>query len=135
MSIYEGRNNIYLLALAHREELFEILFDVLQNHHKALNLDPTPALQTLALDAALCPRTGGEQTLHCHFDFDAAATFNALSAMELPRETDKPKEDIQLTIKHPGGIGEILFVADGGSWLKGVIESNASETSLHYSPQ
>lgn len=135
MSIYEGRNTIYLLALAHREELFEILFDVVQKHHKALNLDPTPALQTLALDAALCPRTGGEQTLHCHFDFDASATFHALSAMELPKQAERPRKDIQLTIKHPGGIGEILFVADGGSWLKGVIDSSASETSLYYSPQ
>ena len=135
MSVYEGRNNIYLLVLAHREELFEILFDVLQKHYRALNLDPTAALQTLALDAALCPRAGGEQTLHCHFDFDACATYDALSAMELPKETDKPAEDITLTIKHPGGIGEILFVADGGSWLKGVIESSAGETVLHYSPQ
>ena len=135
MSVYEGRNSIYLLALTHREELFEILFDVVQQHHKVLNLDPTAALQTLALDAALCPRSGGEQTLHCHFDFDAAATIKALSAMELAEHTDKPEEDVQLTIKHPGGIGEILFVADGGSWLKGVIDSSASETALHYSPQ
>ncbi len=26
-----------------------------------------------------------------------------------------------LQLHHPGGLGEILLVADGGSWLRGVI--------------
>ncbi|MBE9537501.1 MAG: radical SAM protein, partial [Proteobacteria bacterium] len=155
MSIYEGRNCIYLLALAHLDELYEILFDVVQRHHTERDIDPTPALQTLALDRALCPRTGSEHTLQCEFNFDAGSTFDALSAMEQPTGPDslaakKDGKRWQLTIKHPGGVGDILLVADGGSWLCGKISdgslpaalsatkmpaSNATEPALHYSPQ
>jgi hypothetical protein len=149
MSVYEGRNSIYLLALAHPEELYDALFDVVQRHHEKLGLDPTPALQTLALDRALCPRTGSEQTLHCEFNFNAEFLFDALSRMELPEHTNRKlteEECWTLSIKHPGGVGEILFVADGGSWLRGVISprelapelmatSLANEPALHYSPQ
>jgi len=130
MSVYEGRNSIYLLALANPAELYETLFDVLHKHHNDLGVDPGAALQTLALDRALCPRTGAGQTLHCDFDFDAPALFQALSSMELPGTSQSSRESWPLTIKHPGGIGEILFVADGGSWLKGVISEHADEPAL-----
>ncbi len=130
MSVYEGRNSIYLLALANPAELYEVLFDVLHKHHNDLGMDPTAALQTLALDRALCPRTGTGQTLHCDFDFDAAAAFKALSSMEMPGESQSGRESWPLTIAHPGGIGEILFVADGGSWLKGVISESADQPAL-----
>jgi hypothetical protein len=149
MSVYEGRNSIYLMALAHPQELYDVLFDVVQRHHHKLGLDPGPALQTLALDRALCPRTGSPQTLHCEFNFDAQSSFDALSAMEQlenPNREFAEDECWQLSIKHPGGVGDILLVADGGSWLRGVISprergpelmagSLANEPGLHYSPQ
>jgi len=148
MAVYEGRNSIYLQALAYPEELYQILVDTVERHHCDRGIDPTPALQTLALDRALCPRRGGEQTLHCEFNFDAASSFKALSSMEQPDCPEKSAavndrhngRNWQLTVQHPGGIGEILFVADGGSWLQGVISPaangpNANESVLHYSPQ
>jgi len=145
MSVYEGRNSIYLLVLAHLDELYEVLFDVIQRHHSELDLNPAAALQTLALDRALCPRTGSGKTLHFDFDFDARSAFDALSSMEQPTYPDQASEKIEhrhwpLTVKHPGGIGDILFVADGGSWLQGEISpgdlgSSANQPALHYSPQ
>ena len=40
---------------------------------------------------------------------------------------DKP---VQLTIKHPGGVGDILHDADGGSWLRGsILESDKEVTA------
>ena len=155
MSVYEGRNSIYLLALTHLQELYEILFEVVHRHHIERGLNPTQALQILALDRALCPRTGSPQTLHCEFDFDARSAADALSSMELPIYRDEPVAENegrhwQLTVKQPGGVGDILFVADGGSWLQGVISSDdlkpdllsttapaptANQPALHYSPQ
>jgi len=129
MAIYEGRNRIYLLILAHRQELYETLHEVVECHHAELNVDPTAVLQTLALDRALCPRPGGEHTVHCEFNFDAASSFNALSSMEQPQtldSTESSDKSWQLVIEHPGGVGDILFDADGGSWLQGVIASSAN---------
>jgi hypothetical protein len=148
MSIYEGRDSIYLLALSHIEELYEVLFEVVSRHHRDRGLNPTPALETLALDRALCPRTGSEQTLNCEFSFDAASSFAALSAMEQPAYSDKSSDADRrwkLTVKHPGGVGDILLVADGGSWLAGTIgpgtmspdvlaTSATSAPVLHHSP-
>ncbi len=156
MSIYEGRNSIYLQALAQPEKLYRILVDTVEKHHRNCQIDPTPALQTLALDRALCPRRGAEHTLHCEFNFDAASSFRALSSMEQPNDPEKSAaingsnnaasngskdgNNWRLTVEHPGGVGDILFDADGGSWLQGVIApvsgaQNASEPVLHYSPQ
>ena len=129
MAIYEGRNRIYLLILAHRQELYETLHEVVECHHAELNVDPTAVLQTLALDRALCPRPGGEHTVHCEFNFDAASSFNALSSMEQPQtldSTESSDKSWQLVIEHPGGVGDILLDADGGSWLQGVIASSAN---------
>jgi hypothetical protein len=95
-----------------------------RRHHSDRGLDPAPALQALTLDRALCPRTGSEHTLHCEFSFDAASSFHALSAMEQPASMGKggaTQERWQLRVKHPGGVGDMLLVADGGSWLAGTI--------------
>jgi hypothetical protein len=120
MAVYEDRNRAYLAVLADRDTLYRVLRETLLDHHQALGLDPGPALQALALDAALCPRMGGELTEQVAFDFDAQAVFDALAAMELPlRDYDTA---VGVMIRHPGGVGEILHDADGGSWLRGVIE-------------
>lgn len=148
MSTYEGRDSIYLLILSHIEELYEVLFEVVRRHHSDRGLDPTAALEALTLDRALCPRTGSEHTLQCEFGFDAASSFDALSAMEQPASMGKggaTQERWQLSVKHPGGVGDILLVADGGSWLAGTISSGtmspdilatsaASPPVLHHSP-
>ena len=58
--------------------------------------------------------------------------------MEQPAATGNPSliaDSWALTIKHPGGVGDILLDADGGSWLRGVIAENTAGPALHYSPQ
>ena len=120
MAVYEDRNRAYLAVLADRDTLYRVIRGILIAHHQALGLDPDPALQALALDAALCPRMGGELTEQVAFDFDAQAVFDALAAMELPLQDCDTAVGVK--IRHPGGVGEILHDADGGSWLRGVIE-------------
>ena len=120
MAVYEDRNRAYLAVLADRDTLYRVIRETLIDHHQVLGLDPDPALQALALDAALCPRMGGELTEQVAFDFDAQAVFDALAAMELPLQDYDTAVDVM--IRHPGGVGEILHDADGGSWLRGVIE-------------
>ncbi|MEP1594650.1 MAG: radical SAM protein, partial [Halieaceae bacterium] len=120
MAVYEDRNRIYLAILADREKLYRVIKDTLIEHHKRQALDPAPALQAMTLDAALCPRMGGERTEEVAFDFQAQTLFDSLAAMEL--STGSSGANVNLTIRHPGGVGEILHDADGGSWLRGVIE-------------
>ena len=64
---------------------------------------------------------GGES----HSDLLRLMRTAALSAMELP---DAPllasgsNNRPPIIVHHPGGVGEILHDADGGSWLKGSIQ-------------
>lgn len=129
MGVYENRNAIYLAALKDRERLYTVLAEVLEGHCLRNHKDPTLALQVLALDAALCPRTGSENTVLADFEYRADKVCSSLSAMTLPAVEDCAARDCTLKIHHPGGVGEILKDADGGSWLRGVIteivETNA----------
>lgn len=128
MALYENRNTIYLAALADRERLYRILARVLEDHCQRNHSDPAKALQVLALDAALCPRSGGEQAVLVDFDYRADRVCAALSAMVLPPAEDCAATDCTLRIHHPGGVGDILRDADGGSWLRGVITGVESAT-------
>ena len=129
MSVYENRDRIYLSALGNRNALYRTIATVIAQHHQAQGADPRFALQVLQLDDALCPRIGAEHTLQETFGFDAMATFQALSAMELPTRPHDLVQESTLEIHHPGGVGEILQVADGGSWLRGVIREKDIATS------
>lgn len=129
MSVYEGRNRIYLRALEDRDSLYRIVTTALERHCTAHHIDPRPALRILQLDSALCPRSGPEQLIHETFDFNAPEAYTALEAMELPPLPFANGRDFRLAINHPGGLGEILHVADGGSWLRGVIRSEETATS------
>ena len=122
MSVYEGRDEIYLAAIANSERLYRVIETVLISHHEEHGQDPGPALAILALDRALCPRTGSEVTLNTSFTFDAQAAFDSLAAMELPASLLDSDNAWNTQIHHPGGVGEILLVADGGSWLRGAIQ-------------
>ncbi len=129
MSVYERRNHIYLTAMTHRDTLYRCVTATLERHFLAQGADPRPALQVLQLDHALCPRTGSAMTLRETFSFDAHATFQALAAMELPEQNPPSQGSWTLEIHHPGGVGEILQVADGGSWLRGIIADTDNDTS------
>ena len=97
-------------------------------HHKRHGNDPGAALQALQLDQALCPRSGKEQKLHASFGFEAHTVQRALAAMELPVADSWRPADWTLAISHPGGVGDILQGADGGSWLAGSIENAQPRT-------
>lgn len=125
MSIYEQRDRIYLAALARRDQLYAMVADTLEQHFHNYDRDPREALQALQLDAALCPREGEEHSLPVDFGFDALAAHRALTAMELPAPAENNTPQQALKIHHPGGVGEILLSADGGSWLGGSIEEPA----------
>jgi hypothetical protein len=129
MSIYEGRDQIYLATLAREDVLYRVITTTLERHYLAHGADPRPALQALQLDRALCPRIGKEHTLQESFNFDAQALFDALSAMELADSKPTANTRWTLEIRHPGGVGEILHVADGGSWLRGVIQESDIDAS------
>ncbi|MEH6589139.1 MAG: radical SAM protein [Halioglobus sp.] len=132
MAVYEQRNSVYLVALKDFETLYDTITKVVRQHHRDHNADPAPALAVLELDAALCPRYGTERTLSHQFDFDAMAAHKALAAMELPGNNLEPACPVHVSIRHPGGVGEILHDADGGSWLRGVIE-NSNELEINSS--
>jgi hypothetical protein len=133
MSVYEGRNQIYLTALTHRDTLYRTIATTVERHFLAHGADPRPALQVLRLDRALCPRTGSEMTLRETFSFNARATFQALAAMELPEPSLLTAAGGTVEIHHPGGIGEILHVADGGSWLRGnIVEPNIDTSEVQF---
>jgi len=126
MSVYEHRNRLYLAALDRRDMLYRTAADSIAQHFAANGQDARAALQALQLDAALCPRSGGEQVLHARFDFDAGAVARALAAMELPPGSAQLAADWHLQIRHPGGVGDILLSPDGGGWLAGHIEHATS---------
>ena len=124
MQVYEMRNRLYLGALADPQRCFTRVRDCVLAWLQAHDADGSlleQSGQLLELDALLCPRVGTETSLIASFDFDAYAVYEALSAMELPAENCFAAADIQLRIEHPGGVGDILFDADGGSWLRGKI--------------
>ena len=129
MSIYEGRDRIYLTALARSEALYHTIATTLEQRHLALGVDPQPALQALQLDQALCPRIGHESTQRKTFAFDARQAFTALAAMEIPPAVAEDRFETSVEIHHPGGVGDILQVADGGSWLRGVIQDEGKGSS------
>ena len=122
MDVYEERDRIYLAALDQPELLYSTAADIIEKHHIHHRHDDCMALQALQLDKALCPRSGAEQRLRASFSFDARAVQQALAAMELPTAEVQQPASWTLGIHHPGGVGDILLGADGGSWLSGSIE-------------
>jgi radical SAM superfamily enzyme YgiQ (UPF0313 family) len=124
MQVYERRNELYLAMLSDPGRCFRSIGGVLENwlrQHAGDTTRATDALRLLALDAALCPRTGAETTLVGEFEFDAEGASRLLEAMEMPTPDHFESGPQRCRIHHPGGIGEILLVADGGSWLRGKI--------------
>ena len=82
-----------------------------------------------------CPRQGGEQLLHTCFDYDALEVHRALTAMEKPTPGAWLATGQTLAIRHPGGVGDILHSADGGSWLAGSIEQADSAKQAFLDPK
>lgn len=122
MRLYESRNALYLEALADRRRLFAQISETLErwlaaSDHRSEFVDR--CFKVLRLDAALCPRAGTETTESFSPGFDALGVWRALNAMELPDAACFAPCPHSFRIRHPGGVGEILTDADGGSWLRG----------------
>jgi hypothetical protein len=126
MQIYEQRDALYLAALEDRERCFKVIRQCIAQwlqQHAASEDDSFRIMRVLELDTLLCPRTGGQINIRVELPYDACSIQQSLAAMELPAPATFEHGEFSLGIQHPGGVGEILFVADGGSWLKGEIES------------
>ena len=120
-AIGRDRQSIYLAALSNPQALYSCIADTVRKHHQQHGVAADAAVKILQLDAALCPRSGEEARLTAQFDFDAAKADQALSAMELPADILQGDVSVSVSIHHPGGLGDLLQVADGGSWMRGVI--------------
>ncbi len=133
MDVYEARDAVYLRALSQPTELYQIISKTLRNwlqQHQVSARRQRQVEQLLQLDAALCPRVGTEQVVEQSFEIDANSIFKSLAAMESPPTHSWDAQQQRLSIRHPGGLGDILLVADGGSWLRGEI-SDVGTTKAH----
>ncbi len=124
MAAYEQRDAIFLQALGERTLCYDLIREVLLRHHRERGADASCALQVLALDQTLSPRQGREQVLESNFEFDALLYLRCLESMELPPREAGPALPQTLRVRHPGGLGEILTVADGGSLLRGMVQED-----------
>ncbi len=130
MQIYESRNRLYLAALAEPDRCFDSIRNCLcewLEQHNATASTFDAVLHLLHLDARLCPRVGTESTFDVDFGFDALKVYGQLTAMELPTPDSFESNCCRVRIRQPGGVGEILFDADGGSWLRGKMEAISVE--------
>jgi len=132
MQVYESRSRLYLAALAQPQRCFDAIHSCVIAWLHAHEADATiieQASHLLQLDALLCPRTGSETTLELTLSYNAIQVYDKLAAMELPDVNSFDGVSRLVTIQHPGGVGEILFDADGGSWLRGKLSlaTQASE--------
>lgn len=123
MAVYEHRAEIYLALLGQHEETFEVLRDALRSGLAALDAPAelrTQVAATLALDEALCPRTGKARVVTRPFAFDVHAIEEVLGKMERPEaQAFEPTAPVQVSFDHPAHAGEILRDPDGGSWMRG----------------
>jgi len=131
MQVYESRNALYLAALADQEKCYAGIRETLQHWLLEYGAGPelgAQCLQLLDLDKLLCPRMGGESSERLAPGFDAVKIQQQLAAMELPGPECFETLTEEIELKHPGGVAEILFDADGGSWLRGEVSAVVQET-------
>ncbi len=129
---YEQRAENYLRFVAERERVFEVIGEVLASELAAAGAADLaePVLRTLALDEALCPRTGAPADIVRQFDFAAGRVIQALTAMDLPEPTAlSGGAGVALTFDHPGRVGEVLRDPDGGEWMRGRVRRGAEQAT------
>ncbi|MDG2305890.1 MAG: cobalamin-dependent protein [Candidatus Binatia bacterium] len=132
ISAYENRSDLFLRFLADPDRTYATIRRTIEGWLAANDAADiaTHALRVLELDRALCPRFGEATRGTFAFDFAADRTLEVLSRMEAPAtELLEASCSTKLDIRHPGGVGEILRDPDGGSWVRGQIESTPDQTS------
>ncbi len=131
MAGYERRADLYLHFLAQHERMYATIRATLTRLIlEAGAEDRLPrALQVLALDAALCPRTGEPSTIRPRFDFAAGQVLDALACMDVPApELFLAAAAEDLEIYHTARVGEVLKDPDGGAWMSGRVKSVSTGT-------
>lgn len=127
MEIYENRDLIYLAMLKQVDTCYEVIRLTFKHWFEQHSTDPATieqAFSVLELDRQLCPRTGTKAYIEHSFDFSANQVYQTLQAMELPDSQYFDPASETLLIRHPGGLGDIVKGANGGSWIKGEIEGS-----------
>lgn len=143
MLVYEQRDQLYISALHARPRLYAVIARAvtawLEQHGASLEvIEQTRAV--LELDSAFCPRPGAAHTFEPEFGFDAEQVAYHLNRMELPEPGAFQPRSLTLTVRHPGGVGEVLKDPDGGSWFRGQVQStpaariSAAEHSAGHAP-
>jgi tRNA A37 methylthiotransferase MiaB len=133
MAIYENRNELYLTVLEQRSRCYASIVQCVRNWLSEHHAPPALKKQIdhlLSLDELFCPRMGDPVSVRAELDFDVTAVTATLDAMELPETKDFFGQPQAVQVSHPGGLGSVVLVADGGSWIKGAIQSIEHPTRL-----
>jgi radical SAM superfamily enzyme YgiQ (UPF0313 family) len=125
MDVYEQRANLYLLFMQEQDTLYAVIGEAIREYLVEHPMLGDSALKVLALDKAICPRTGAAETVDTTFDFDAQSVLHDLSSLDLPGSTAFDLTEQSLCFYHPGGVGDVLHDPDGGSWLAGQLIERA----------
>ena len=126
MQVYESRNQLYLRALSQPSRCYARLRNCLEDWLQSTGADAQTCertLKILELDALLCPRYGEESSEVINLDFDPTPLCDKLNAMELPQASAFAARPTRMRLHQPGGVGDILTDADGGSWIRGNLEA------------
>jgi len=126
MAIYESRATLYLAFLRDADRAYAVIRRTVRRHLTEAGAADLwgQAAKVLALDQALCPRTGPSRTIVESFDFDADLVLAALGEMERPDPALLAfGAGVELEIQHPARVGEVLLDPDGGAWMRGRIRS------------
>lgn len=129
MAGYERRAELYLHFLGQRERMYATIRNTLRRLVLEAGAEDRleRALQVLALDEALCPRTGEPTTIRPRFDFAAGQVLDTLACMDIPAEDlFLPSAAEELEIYHTARVGEVLKDPDGGAWMSGRVKSVSS---------
>ena len=129
-SVDEQRDAVYLAAIRNEGRVYEAIAAELGEAFGGDADGLAEALRILELDRALCPRTGSERFFNAAFDYDVQEAHDKLSAMEAPELAAQETARWIGEFHNPGGVGDILVVADGGSWLKGSIVSSQCDRDV-----
>ncbi|TNF34236.1 MAG: B12-binding domain-containing radical SAM protein [Gammaproteobacteria bacterium] len=136
MQVYESRADIYLTILKDRERCYRIIHDTVLSwleQHNGQHLIPVVS-RILQLDSLFCPRYGQQQYFEHTVDFNARAVLMALRGMNLPAAELFDGQPQTLSLRSPGGVGDVLKNPDGGSWLKSQLLDDSTPSVIAWQP-
>lgn len=139
MTVYENRDQLFLVILKELEQCYTIIeaviFSWLQDYQASAETIDAVA-KILLLDHAFCPRYGTQQQFELALEFDGKAVCQQLDAMEVPASVLFHSPAQPLVVSTPGGVGEFLTSADGGSWVKGeIVGARPAKSAIELTPE